>query len=197
MDDESAALVQRWQAGDQAAAAELFHRCAARLIALARRHLSEKMARRLDAEDVVQSAYHSFFDGVRSERYVLQRSGDLWRLLAAITLHKLRRQVERHRAGKRAIDREQGPLDEGSMYGLPAEMVAREPAPAEAAAVFDELEEVLRPLNPLHRRMAELRLQGYTVEEIAAEVGRSERMVRLVVEQVREQLQRRLRESRG
>lgn len=190
MDDESAALVRRWRDGDSAAATELFHRCAARLIALTRQHLSEKMGRRFDPEDVVQSAYHSFFQGVRSDRFVLQRSGDLWRLLAAITLHKLQRQVELHRAGKRSVECE-GPVDEG-LFGLPAEVVARDPSPEDAAAVVEELEEVLRPLAAPHRRMAELRLQGYSVEEIATDVGRSERLVRLVLEQVREKLRQRL-----
>jgi RNA polymerase sigma factor (sigma-70 family) len=193
--DESAELVNRWRQGDERAAAELFQRCAACLIALARSRLSVPLARRLDAEDVVQSAYHSFFQGVRADRFVLERSGDLWRLLVAITLHKLHRQVRKQKADKRDIDRERRVLDEGSLFGLEAEVVAREPSPAEAAAVLDELEEVLRPLAPLHRRMAELRLQGQTVEEIAAEVGLSERMVRLVLEQVRTQLRQRLLNS--
>jgi RNA polymerase sigma-70 factor (ECF subfamily) len=194
MDDESTALVRRWRNGDAEAAAALFHRCAARLIALARRHLSDKMARRLDPEDVVQSAYHSFFEGLRSERLVLERSGDLWRLLAAITLHKVQRQVERHRAGKRSIEREQ-PADVDALFGLPAEVVAEGPSPDEAAAVLDELEQVLRPLAGLHRRMVEMRLQGHGVEEIAATVDRSDRLVRLVLEQVRNELRRRLKES--
>jgi RNA polymerase sigma-70 factor (ECF subfamily) len=193
--DESAALVQRWRDGDQQAATELFERCAARLIALTRRRLSEKLAQRFDPEDVVQSAYNSFFQGVRADRFVLERSGDLWRLLAAITLHKLHRQIERHQADKRSPAHEE--LAEGSLFGLNAEVVARDPSPEQAAAVIDELEQVLRPLVPLHRRMAELRLQGHSVEEIAADVGRSERMVRLVLEQVRESLRQRLQESAG
>ena len=73
-----------------------------------RSQLSEKVARRVDPEDVVQSAYKSFFAGALDDRYVLQRTGDLWHLLAAITLHKLHHQVRRHTAETRSVEREAG-----------------------------------------------------------------------------------------
>jgi RNA polymerase sigma-70 factor (ECF subfamily) len=54
-------LLERLQKGDQAAAAGLFRRYVDRLIALARSRLRGAMAGRVDPEDVVQSAYRSFF----------------------------------------------------------------------------------------------------------------------------------------
>ncbi len=195
MDDRSANLVARWRGGDERAAAELFDRYTEQLLALARTRLSPKLAPRLDPEDVVQSAYRSFFvraqKGAEEGGYVLQRRGDLWRLLAAITLHKLQGQVERHTAGKRSIRREAYSRDQEILLGLEAEVMAREPTPAEAATVVDELEGVLRDLRPQHRRMVEMLLQGCPVEEIARETERSERMVRLVAERFRDQLVRR------
>ena len=53
-------LLNRWREGDERAARALFQNYTARLIALVRSHLSEKLSRRLDPEDVVQSAYRSF-----------------------------------------------------------------------------------------------------------------------------------------
>src|SRR5436305_1291848 len=94
--DEAAALVARWRAGDQQAAAELFRRYADRLIALARSRLSARLARRIDPEDVVQSAYRSFFGDTRAGRYDVGRAGDLWQLLVTITLHKVQLQVKRN-----------------------------------------------------------------------------------------------------
>src|SRR5947209_1095765 len=88
MESPSADLMARWRDGDQQAAGELFRRYADRLRALARTRLSARLARHVDPEDVVQSAYRSFFSGARSDRYALRRSGDLWRLLVSITLHK-------------------------------------------------------------------------------------------------------------
>jgi RNA polymerase sigma factor (sigma-70 family) len=197
VDDASVELLARWRQGDQQAADELFGRYTEQLIALARSHLSAKLARRVDPEDVVQSAYRSFCAGAREDRYVLRRSGDLWRLLAAITLHKLHRQVERHTAGKRSVGQEESAAGPSSRFGPYAEAVARAPSPAEAAAAADELEHLMRPLKPLHRRILEMRLQGYLLEEIAAQTERTERLVRWVLEKVKSQWQQRCQEGAG
>src|SRR5579885_725721 len=106
MEALSVELMARWRDGDQAAAEVLFQRYAGRLLALARSRLSAKLAPLVDPEDVVQSAFRSFFTGVRGDRFALRRSGDLWRLLVAITLHKLQHQVERQTAAKRAAGRQ-------------------------------------------------------------------------------------------
>ena len=179
----------RWRAGDQAAAAELFERYADRLIALARSRLSAKVACRVDPEDVVQSAYRSFFAGARDGRYDLQRGGDLWRLLLAITLHKLYRQVQQHQRQKRAVDREHR-LGAGlGFVDLHAHMQAHAPSPVEAVALADELEQFMRRLDALHRGVLELRLQGYTLEEIARRTDRTERTVRRVLDRIKQQFE--------
>lgn len=183
--ERSADLLARWQGGDAGAAAELFDRYTEQLVALARDRLSRQLAGRLDPEDVVQSAYRSFF--AHADEYVLQRSGDLWRLLAAITLHKLHHQVGRHTAAKRSVKRERRLGKNSSQY----EPVARIPSPEEAAILIDEVEQLLLALSPLHRRMLEMRLQGYRIAEIAAESNRSERLVRKVLDGVKAELQQR------
>ena len=157
---------------------------------MARRRLSAQFARRVDAEDVVQSAYRCFCAAARDDQVVLHRSGDLWRLLATITLHKVYNQVKHHTAAKRAVDREQTFGGESSLSALGA-AVARTPSPSEAIAVIEELEQVLKGLAPHHRQMVELRLQGYRIEEIAQATDRSERLVRRVLDQVKDRLNRR------
>ena len=179
-------LLARWREGDQQAEEELFSRYTTQLVALARSRLSPKLAGRVDAEDVVQSAYRSFF--VAADRFVIQRSGDLWRLLAKITLRKLYRQAGRHTAMRRNVSRETSLGATTGTNGVPLEVLAREPSPEEAVAVIDELEQVMRGLSPLHRRMVELRLQGYQLKEIGAQTDRSERLIRYVLSQVRDRL---------
>jgi RNA polymerase sigma factor (sigma-70 family) len=188
MEATSADLMARWREGDQQAAGEMFRRYAERLVALARRRMSTRLARHLDPEDVVQSAYRSFFSGARAGCYALRRDGDLWRLLAAITLHKLGRQVERHTASKRAVEREQPFGEENALLDLHGETPARGPTPDEEAALAETLERMLRGLGPLERRMIELRLQGCSLAEIAGDVHRSERTVRRLLERVKEKL---------
>jgi serine/threonine protein kinase len=58
------------------------------------------------------------------------------------------------------------------------ELISREPAPDEVAAVADELEAVLAALSPIGRRVLELRLRGEEVGDIAREVRRSTKTVR-------------------
>jgi RNA polymerase sigma-70 factor (ECF subfamily) len=195
--DSSAQLVARWRAGDQQAATLLWQRYAQRLLALARRRLSRKLARHVDPEDVVQSAYRSFFTGARDERYVLQQSGDLWRLLVAITLHKLHHQVQRHTAGKRALALEYHFGEESDLLRFPIRTLAREPSPAEAVMLVDELEQVMRAFPPLQRQMIEMRLQGYGLGEIAVVTQRNERTVRRVLQRVERHLKQRSREYSG
>jgi hypothetical protein len=84
-DETSAELLARYRNGDDDAAEELFCRYVTRLTSLARTRLSPKLATRTDPEDVVLSAYRSFFVGVRKGRFRLRRSGDPWRLLVSIT----------------------------------------------------------------------------------------------------------------
>jgi RNA polymerase sigma-70 factor (ECF subfamily) len=87
MDVPSEELLRKYELGDLAAARQIHDRYAERLIAVARRLLSDKLAARIDPEDVVQSAYRSFFLRARDGQYVVRESGDLWRLLIAITRH--------------------------------------------------------------------------------------------------------------
>jgi RNA polymerase sigma-70 factor (ECF subfamily) len=186
-EDPSVELLARWRAGDTRAEYELFNRYTSQLIAFARRRLSAQVARRVDAEDVVQSAYRCFCAAARDDHIVLYHSGDLWRLLAKITLNKLCKQVEYHTAAKRAVGRDQTFGGESSLSAL-GEAMARTPSPSEAIDVVEELELVLKGLAPHHRRMVELRLQGYHIAEIAQATDRSERLVRRVLDEVKVRL---------
>ena len=79
-------LLKQYQAGQSEAVTAIFDRYVERLIALARARIGPKLKRRVDAEDIVQSAYRSFFVHAKNQEYQLARSGDLWRLLAIVCL---------------------------------------------------------------------------------------------------------------
>ena len=189
-DDDRAAwtsflLLERFRSGDDLAASELFDRYFQRLTALARSRLSPRLAQRTDPEDIVLSVYRSFFIDARGGRYSLNRGGDLWRLLAAITRHKLLRQARHQGADRRSVELEV-PLDrvdEGRLRGRQPD-----PTPEDALALADELERVLSQLDPFGRRVLELRLQGLQIQEIAEDAGRSERSVRRALSRIRELL---------
>jgi RNA polymerase sigma-70 factor (ECF subfamily) len=191
MEDLPVDLRSRLRAGDPRAAEEVFHRFSESLIRLARDRLSTKINGRVDAEDVVQSAYRSFFSTTREGDYSFERWREVWLLLVAITMNKLRDQVKRHQAEKRSVALEQHFGSEDSLLGLQAVNLTREPSPVEALTLVDEVQLLLRPLEPLERQMVELRLQGHELREIAAATKRSVPTVRRVLDRVKEQLRRR------
>ncbi|MCA9245464.1 MAG: sigma-70 family RNA polymerase sigma factor [Planctomycetales bacterium] len=194
MNDPSMVLVELFRQGDEAAAGEMFQRYVERLIAVARNRLSAKMKRRVDAEDVVQSAFRSFFAHAQQGRYEIEETGDLWRLLVVITINKLRQKVEYHTAAKRGFNREQSQrMDTSFAFGH--EAVDKGPSPDAELAVDEEIEQLTTGMDEVQRRIVELRLQGYGIEEIAEDVGRSERTVRRLMEKVRERLEQRMSES--
>src|SRR6185295_15765908 len=68
-------LMARLRTGDEAAAAEVFHRFTGRLIGLARRRLDHLVRPKVDAEDILQSVYRSFFRRSAGGRSCGKRTG--------------------------------------------------------------------------------------------------------------------------
>ena len=194
--EDSVELLARWKEGDESAAAKLFDRYVGRLVRLARSRLSERMQRRVEPEDVVQSAYRSFFRKAGEDRYTLEKSGDLWKLMAAITVSKVRGQVEFHTAQKRGVYSEES-VGGGSTFQVNPMAVAEDPTPDDAAQVVEELQQVMEKLDPLQRQILELALQNYEVDEITAKVERSARTVRRALQHVRQMLEGQLLDSIG
>lgn len=166
-------LLERSRSRDEETATALFARYFDRLARLAKSRLSSQTARRIDPEDVVMSAFRSFFLDAREGRYVLSREGDLWRLLAAVTKHKLLHQTRFHRAARRSIDRE-APLDE-------ARLIRHH----ETAPDVTSVDGFASGLSPFDARVLGLRSEEKPIAEIAREAGCSERTVRRSFSRVR------------
>lgn len=184
--ERTVVLRNRVQTGDEDAANQLFSRYVARLAALARSRLSRKLASRIDAEDVVMSAWRSFFVGARDGHWVCTESGDLWCLLVKITLHKLYRQTTHELALKRSAIREQN--DSNSMLPLAVDLSA-DAQPEEVAEVADLVQHITAKLEQRGREVFERLLQGQQLREIAAELGISPKTVGRWAERIRERAQ--------
>lgn len=197
MDDVSIRLVQQFRSGDPDAANQIFHRYIKRLIRLAHTRISSGLGQRVDAEDVVQSVYRSFFGKAADGGVILQRSGDLWRLLVAITVNKVRKNARFHRQQKRSIENERSLTSEEGGVAVDITLLADDPTPEDAIAATDELALVMDTLNERNRQILELRLQGHVLEEISQTVGRSQRTVRRALEEAGTLLASRLAEVNG
>src|SRR3954469_20154501 len=102
-DGSDSSLVRRFRAGEDDAATKLYKRYAERLHRLAQRNTGADLARRFDAEDVVQSVFRTFFRRVQTGLYDLPAGDELWRLLLVISLNKIRALAVHHRAQKRDV----------------------------------------------------------------------------------------------
>src|SRR5262245_9503345 len=87
-DDTFAPMMARLRSGQDAAAREVFERFAGRLVALARGRFNRLLARKVDPEDLVQSAFKSFFVRHRAGKLDVGDWDGLWNLLTLITLRK-------------------------------------------------------------------------------------------------------------
>jgi RNA polymerase sigma-70 factor (ECF subfamily) len=188
MSDSFAEFASGLQAGDDAAARQLFGRFTRQLIALALRHIGAGLRHKVDAEDVVQSAYKSFFARYNPGNLEVVSWNSLWGLLALITVRKCAERAAYHRAECRDTAREVfPPRGEGVPWSGP---LGREPTPVEAAVLGETVKQLFASLDEEERPVLELSLQGYTTREVSERLGRAERTVRLLREGIRHRLER-------
>src|SRR4051794_28405516 len=89
-------LIDLWRKGDENAARQIVEGYLDRLVILARRHLHQRLAPRVDPEDIVQSVFRTFFSRVKDGQFVFSEQDDLTKLLVRITMNKTLRQVAFH-----------------------------------------------------------------------------------------------------
>jgi len=180
--------IERLRARDGDAAREVFRRFAGQLVALARRQLHASLRHKVDPEDVVQSAYKSFFRRHDEGKLAVVNWNSLWGLLTLITLRKCADRAAYHRAARRDAAREAAaPHDDSPPW---PEAPGREPTPLEAALLRETVEQLFADLSEQERPVIELSLQGYSTAEISERLGQPERTVRRVRERVRHRLER-------
>lgn len=190
MHDSFVDLVTRLKQGDNAAAAEVFLRFTHRLLGLARKHLDDRFSAKVDPEDVVQSAYKSFFLRHQDGDIRISSWDHLWGLLTIITVRKCADRATFFTAEKRNVSREMAVNDASPAFSPWQQAVDREPAPEEAMMLSETVEELFRTLaDPDERSILELSLQGYSTQEISESTGRAERSVRRLRERIRNHLE--------
>jgi RNA polymerase sigma-70 factor (ECF subfamily) len=179
-------VMGKLRAGDNVAAARVFERYSNRLIALARRRLEPRILQKVDPEDVLQSVFRSFFRcQAAGQMEDLETWDNLWGMLVVITLRKCGRRVEYFHAASRDIDREVTFQPGADQSGSDWEASGLEPTPAEAAILTETVELIMAQLDPKHRQVLALSLQGWTTPEISTQVGCTERTVFRILERVK------------
>jgi len=176
--------VSRWieqlKGNRESAPERLWNHFYTRLMALACRKLRAAPQRVVDEEDVVLSAFETFFRRAKEGRFPqLRDRDDLWCLLVRITERKALNQVRDQRRQKRGGGRVRGESvflaeHQGEVRPGIDQIAGAEPTPEFAAIAAESFQRLLALLGDDElRRIALLKLEGRTNEEIAAEIGRS------------------------
>jgi DNA-directed RNA polymerase specialized sigma24 family protein len=135
-----------------------------------------------DEEDAALSAFDSLCAGLAKGQFPqLADRDDLWRLLVVITTRKVRAQARRRMRQKRGGGHVQPAcdLDEpDSDDDLLAQAVGSEPTPEFAVMVAEEYRRLLERLrDDVLRKVTVLRIEGFTTDAIADQLGCARRTV--------------------
>jgi len=170
--------------GDEVAAQQLWERYYVRLVDYCRKKLGDHPRRVSDEEDVAVSAFTSFYRGAEEGRFPrLDDRDDLWQVLVMIAARKAATLIQHEYRQKRGGGRVRGDsvLADGSTSGGPRGfelVIGNEPTPEIAASVAEEYGRLMELLDDgTQQSIARLKLEGYSNEEIAKEVGWSLRTV--------------------
>jgi DNA-directed RNA polymerase specialized sigma24 family protein len=186
MSSESGSVAEwlaQLKAGSHAAAEKLWQRYCAQLVHLARQRTRGLPRRVADEEDVALSAFDSFCRGAAEGRFPqLHDRYNLWRLLVTITVRKAR-QVAEHlgrqkRGGNDVLDQAALAASQDKGPHRLEQLLSRDPLPEFAAQAAEQYQRLLSILpTPQLRSIAQWKMEGYSNEEIAANLGYASRTV--------------------
>ena len=167
--------------GESLAAQELWNRYFASLIPIAQARLAG-LARDRSAEDIALSAMKSMMIGIQANRFPqLTDRDELWPLLVTITARKAVSEQRRQLADRRSAKRE-------CRFEDVQEYIGSQPTSEFAVEVADELERLAGILQDDDlKRIVELKLGGFTNDEIAAELACTSRTVTRKLTRIRQE----------
>jgi RNA polymerase sigma factor (sigma-70 family) len=173
------------KAGDQKAAQRVWERYFEKLVQLAGKKLPRARRRVADEEDVVVEAFASFCRAAQAGKFPrLDDRADLWQLLVMLTARKAADHIQHEHRQKRGGGQVRGESvflqqDAAAADAGLGQFVGQEPTPQFAAQVAEELQRFLDALgDDTLRHIARCKLENYSHQEIAAQLGVSEETIR-------------------
>jgi RNA polymerase sigma-70 factor (ECF subfamily) len=169
-------------------ATEIETRFRERLLRLARTRLDRRLVPRIDEDDVLQSVLRSFFVRHADGQFAFESWNEVWNLLVLMTKRKCVKQAQVHFAERRDVRRNSGlagDSDDSVVDASPAGPMA-----AEVVLLAEASDRLWQELSDRERDVLALALAGRTIEQIGAELNRTQRTVRRLLGRVRERLER-------
>jgi RNA polymerase sigma factor (sigma-70 family) len=178
--------------GDDAAIEQIWQKYYDQLVRLARRKLMDANRRMADEEDIAISTFESFCRGAAAGRFPqLSDRQDLWKILVTITAAKAARQKRDAGRQKRGSGKVRGESIFGGRDDEPGRgignVLGSQPTPEMAFLAVEECRRLLEMLpDDTLRQVAQMKLEGYTNEEIADQMQCAPRTVERRLQKIRE-----------
>ncbi|MDR0337375.1 MAG: hypothetical protein LBI18_09820 [Planctomycetaceae bacterium] len=189
-------LLDAVQNQNQEAFEQFWHLHFDRLTTLARRKMSQVNKRVSDEEDIAISALNSFYNGLAEKRFhSIQGNNELWKILATIVCRKISKQKRGEFTQKRGGGQVRGEsffnagpateqVNERAGFGNVAGTTTTPYLEVEFLDTCKKLYEILD--DESIRNVARLTMEGYSIDEIAAELGCVRRTVERKLKIIRE-----------
>ncbi len=175
------ALLEKVCAGDAAAAEEVFRAYEPYLRMVVRRMLPPQLRRKFDSIDVVQSVWADLLHGLRDNAFRFQDVAHLRAFLVRATRNRF---LDRVRSNRRAAALER-PVELADIQESPLTSTER---PSETAQASELWERMLQMCTEAQRPLLELKRQGCSLEDIAAQTGYHPSSIRRVFYNLARQL---------
>lgn len=180
MQDSDDVGVTRWinavRRGDEQSANELWNLYFRRLIGFARSRMGAIPTTTYDEEDAAISSFRVLCEKLQAGDYPeIADRNEFWQLLVTVAARKIKRRAEYEFAAKRGGGSILQPIDVTEVPAKEATLFA-----VEYESLFNKL------ADPNLERVASLKIDGYTNEEIAKMIHRTRRTVQRMLDLIRD-----------
>jgi RNA polymerase sigma factor (sigma-70 family) len=176
-------LMRRIEERSEEAVRELLERYGTPLLKTIRSRLPPRLRQQYDSDDFVQAVWASFFTGPAVRHFESPEA--LVTYLAEMARHKVIDEIRRQLGSRHHVAEVQS-LDAGDRSDHLLDVPARQPTPSHAVASRERWEKLRDRVAATEQRILDLLLEGNTQEEIAQQLGVTERHVRRVLRKIAE-----------
>ena len=159
----------------------LFEEYLPKLIAVAANRIGDRFQGKFDGEDIAGTVCRSVFRRWKDGKFTFDDDAEFWRLLVTIAKRKISNLVRHFNTEKCDINLEVSEVAN-------AIVASPEPGPQDAVAIKESISKLARRLDDLENQIFKLRMEGREFQEIADQLGVSERTVRRKIIVIRERL---------
>ncbi|MBX3415998.1 MAG: sigma-70 family RNA polymerase sigma factor [Pirellulaceae bacterium] len=167
VDGEFARLMERANRGEVEAQARICEHYEPKVRIIARVMLGPALRSHFDSMDLVQSVHRSLLVGLRDQKFDISTPQKLIALASTIVRRKVARKWRRTRKQQVLTD-----LDAvGELAQTLSELSSPDANPAQVAEFNDQISALCDQMGEIERRMLALRLDGFTWDEVGAQLG--------------------------